>query len=1082
MRQRLVAVMRSLPLPLALLALAGFSRPWWLAAVAVTFPSLAPLAAALGSYGGPFSLVVLLACGVSLLGALLMDRSFSPSPPLLFRRTVQEELRQRCSDRGRVEWIPRTRDPSTYLLQHPRLLLAGRTGAGRTREALELIRASNERISEHLVVPNWGPAFDLAAAQDLDCALGSLHDLEPAAVLWLDDLHRHLSPQSAERLAELVRLLQARVRLYVVGTLRSAPDSPWERRWLREQQVAVIPLPDMSGDMVRQLASQSAEDWEVALNDAMLRAIASQADRRPEQVHSLLRCLVGRGHLVPTTKQLSEALACGLPQRWEEDRNALAAEAPATVELIGALETFSVAGQVPDMQLVGRFAARRLGWIRRLGLPRAQRLLRRHPYFRLEGSRYLVYEAALGDGPAQSKTKEQATTELGLFLDHLPRAPRHGGLRLAQLWLALGLGAACQRARRYDMARRCYARAARLAPRYAPAWSAWGAALSADAQALGQASRRDEACALLGQAAVRHARAISLRPELGEAHALWGDALALRAQLVAQGGHWAEAFADWRGADEHYAQASRLNPGSPRILSARGDMLDLRAQFLAEGRCRREALAAWRDAESCYARAVQQHPGYVEALTSWGQALVHKSELLARHQGRDQALDALDEANERLARVVAAPPDDPSQGAAAYRAWGDALALRARLLAERGQAAEALAPYALAAQRYAQAVGLVPPASRERVRDRGPWGPDTYRAWGRVLSASGDLLSDLGRRDEALAAWDEAGQRYAVASQLHSGDGPAIPILYDRAEALVHKARLLAQIGRRREAAGTLAEAEPHYARLSELQPQQPQVFRAWASVLHERAQALAEDGRWEEAIALLPMADQRYAEADALQGDSAETLSRWALTLSLWGRLLMQNGRGEEALGILNRAAERYAALTALGRETYNAMLAWGNTLGRCAQLLAELGRALEASHAWGDADDLYARVTELPGSSPQRQSMAFAAWGDTLHGRARSSAKRAQQGETAATRWREALAAWSEGDRHYARAAELAPGDHGLLCTWALELHGWALLLTVNGLSAEAKESRRNADCCRAAAVALAPDDASVSAAWGD
>ncbi len=1115
MRRHLSTILGVLAGLAFLLALAGLARRWWLplctssgsvlhspqngirvlCSAQLTSVLFGTRDTVLTRQGLLFALTALLAGGALAMGALLLRSARRGPRPLLFRRSAQGEILQRCSDRGHVEWIPRLGDPPAYLQQHPRVMLIGRSGAGKTREALELVGAASGQLSERMVAPAWGPAFDLATQRDLQRALTALHGLDQAAVLWLDDLHHHLNPQSAERLSELVALLEQRGPLTIVGTMRSVPETPGERRWFRELGISFVALSDMPGETVRRLAERIGEAWEMTLNDTLLRMIVSQADHRPEQVYSVLRCLLERGFTVPTEEQMAEALDLDLRQRWEEDRTALAAAAPAADALLGALETFYAAGQEPEVLLVWRYAAGQVRWRERFGLRRAQRLLRKHPYFRLEGQSYLVNEIAL-EG---KKSQEEALARMSRFFSRLPAAPGDERLREAQKGLALGLGAAYQWAGALDMAAHYYARAAALDPRCAPAYSAWGSVWSARARSLARAGHSAEARTALSEAGTRYARAVALKPELYETHALWGNALDLCAQLAATGGQKEDALADWREADEHYARAIRLKPGSAPMLAARSEILDHQAGYLARNKYRREALAAWRDAAASCAAAMRLQPDYAEALIAWGRTLGHRAELLAQAHGRDEALAALAEADERLAQAATLQTDDPSLQSAAYSARGDILAHRGRLLAERGQDSEALAALDGAAQHYSQAVALQTSVL--------PQNADTYdgadaaglhAAWGRALDTRAGILGALGRSDDALEAWTEADRHYAKSIELATGGETAIGARRERGQILTRKARLLTGMGRRREAAGTLAEAEICYTQLAEAQPGRREAALSLASLAHERGRLLAETRRREEAIALLRAADQHYAQAEALrpegkgeEGGDVTTPSgvtappassplrhymSWALALSLRGQLLMQDGREEEALEALSEAAERYAAIAMSTRHDYDCLLSWGNTLDAQAQLLAQAARHREALDAWADADEAYSRAVECVPDSPPMRSAALAAWGQAFYSRAQLMAGRDGNGRGAA------VGAWREGDRCYSQAVSLAVHKRELLQQWALKLHQKGLYLAGNGLGEEAAASWQVADRCHAEILALAPDDPLARNAWGN
>ena len=167
----------------------------------------------------------------------------------------------------------------------------------------------------------------------------------------------------------------------------------------------------------------------------------------------------------------------------------------------------------------------------------------------------------------------------------------------------------------------------------------------------------------------------------------------------------------------------------------------------------------------------------------------------------------------------------------------------------------------------------------------------------------GAMLSDLGRREEALAATQEAVDiRRKLAAQQPDA------FLPDLAASLNNLGRALSALGQREEALAAAQEAAALYRRLA---AQQPDAFLPnLAMSLNNLGVMLSDLGRREEALAAAQEAAALYRRLAAQQPDAF--LPGLAMNLNNLSGALSNLGRREEALAAAQEATELYRKLAA--------------------------------------------------------------------------------------------------------------------------------------------------------------------------
>jgi tetratricopeptide (TPR) repeat protein/nucleoside phosphorylase len=219
----------------------------------------------------------------------------------------------------------------------------------------------------------------------------------------------------------------------------------------------------------------------------------------------------------------------------------------------------------------------------------------------------------------------------------------------------------------------------------------------------------------------------------------------------------------------------------------------------------------------------------------------------------------------------------------------------------------------------------------------------------RLQNNLGGRLGELGRREDALKATQEAADLYRVLAQRNPDAFQ--PYL---AGSLNNLGGSLSELGRREDALKATQEAVDLYRALAQRNPDafQPEL----AMSLNNLGARLSDWGRREDALkATREAVDLRRALAqrnpDAFHPDLAMSLNNLGNRLGEWGRR-------EDALKATQEAADLYRALAQRNPDAFQPYLAMSlNNLGG---RLGELGRREDALKATQEAADLYRALAQ--------------------------------------------------------------------------------------------------------------------------
>jgi len=231
--------------------------------------------------------------------------------------------------------------------------------------------------------------------------------------------------------------------------------------------------------------------------------------------------------------------------------------------------------------------------------------------------------------------------------------------------------------------------------------------------------------------------------------------------------------------------------------------------------------------------------------------------------------------------------------------------------------------------------------------------PEATEERARLWNNLGFALSALGRREEALAATEEAVGIYRELAQANPQ-----AFLPDLAMSLNNLGAMLSELGRREEALRATQEAVGIYRELAQ---ENPQAFLPYlATSLNNLGNRLSELGRREEALRATQEAAEIYRRL--AQENPQAFLPYLAGSLNNLGRDLSALGRREEALTATQEAVGIYRGLAQANPQAFLPYLA--TSLNNLGNVLSELGRREEALRATQEAVGIY---RELAQANPQ-------------------------------------------------------------------------------------------------------------------
>ena len=731
-----------------------------------------------------------------------------------------------------------------FFRQERRLLLVGKSGVGKTREALELLKRHRHRIDVILVIERVAVPYGyLPPSGDVVLLINDLpgffpEDASPEAVQETQATLKAMCDYLERRTRSLFVLATARTDMGQLERTGYKPDGFW----------LFYDLPELSreeaiGNFVDTVAGRLG----VTLSDEARQTLVSQhLELRDGTYQGIVEYLEDKRYAEEVVHLDDASDYLGHVLDWERKYKELAEGDEAFHYAFEALAVLYQVRAWPYDFLVAELGGRLMPverrdvrtwtpWRRRRKTESAvEKLVNWRHIERLDG--FLLCHPAKLDGKGDWRERVGVLTDVLLEMAV--------GRRVELLSPSLfNLGAVSQKSKFTTSAVRLYDRLLEINPDLAEAHSNYG-------NLLAELGRRDKSEA-------HYKRALEINPDLTEVHNNYG-------LLLADLGHCNEA-------EEHYKRAVEIDPDLSEVHNNYGTLLkELGRRDEAEVHYKRaleidldnakaysnygillRELGRRDKAEAHYKRALEINPDLAEAHLNYG--------ALLRELGRR------DEAEAHFRRALELNPDY----AQAHSNYG-------ALLAELGRRDKAEAHYKRALELnpdYAEAHLNYGALLRELGR-----GEEAEEHCKRALEINPDhaeahlnygaLLRELGRRDEAEAHFRRALELNPDLAEAHSSYGI-----------------LLAGLGRRHE-------AETHFRRALELNPNYAPAHFNYGTLL----EGLGREEEMQEHMAL--------ACACAL-GSPTVTLEEALKYIAGFVGQLVEEGKRGKALGLCDHLIE---------------------------------------------------------------------------------------------------------------------------------------------------------------------------------
>ena len=552
---------------------------------------------------------------------------------------------------------PEEQEAMQHLLDNAtRLLIRGRTGLGKTREAIALVQrlAAHKREPITVLLPKspltpppfiWPPDLPTRTIVlfldrvEENWGFAAPEGKEKIEALAAGDLRGWL-PQAVAYLEERFKGSDFRV----IATVRDDPIELWERIepdgpfW---RGFTVYRLPDWEESQREELCRRTADWQEIGeVEEEAGQLIVQRCDGTPASIITFLK-----GHRGVERLSLAEARQFDgrYPNDWERIWREKIAPYPAARYLFAALSILNQARMTPYKYLAVRLAARL--WDEHLAWQREPEVEGRYGLKWVES--WVVEEKGVLKCPeAYLEGKGDLRANAALLTDLLLAASREEEHMEELLPSLFNLGYILQvELADQEGAIKAYSRVVELDPRDHVTYSNRGVAYADKAELV---KKPEERLSLLDLAIADYSEAIAIKPDYEAAFYNRGSAYADKAELVEEPER--PSLLDKAIAD--YSEAIAIKPDDEAAFNNRGLAYYKKAELVEEP----ERLSLLDLAIADYTQAIGIKPDLAEAHANRGFARIDKAELKAEPEARADVLQRAVEDCERALEL--GTPDD----------------------------------------------------------------------------------------------------------------------------------------------------------------------------------------------------------------------------------------------------------------------------------------------------------------------------------------------------------------------------------------------------------------------------------------
>ena len=427
----------SLILLLAVGVALWLARGWWLPEILALFPRIEKQADLIQT------LEALIGIGGVVLNAILAYLLWLSRQPKSAQAGQQIELLKPITPQeikppgpgSRVNWIDRRATGVDDLRAHDRLVIAGRMGLGKTREAAELIRLA---VAEGLVSQDQlyvlGRDFRSQSAESLPGLLRRSFDVWMPLLLFVDDLPRHFHDAGLDLLAQALGVLRRECKAaYVVATARDTQLTQAHETWLEQQGFYPLKLRGLDTEETGRLVDAAAGVFDLQVGNVARDEFMAKGDGTPGRtLMGLSRLRRSQQGTIQVDQDMAQRAAHeSMSAAWAQTRREIESQVPATRPLLGALSIFYAAEADAYTPMVLRYAAglwkghKRQPWRRMPALRQALAYLLTHSYIAERGGQISHLDVVVEGNITPQKARER----LGAFLEHHRRLFHRRGLR-----------------------------------------------------------------------------------------------------------------------------------------------------------------------------------------------------------------------------------------------------------------------------------------------------------------------------------------------------------------------------------------------------------------------------------------------------------------------------------------------------------------------------------------------------------------------------------------------------------------------------------------------------------------------------